>query len=218
MGLALFDLDNTLLAGDSDYSWGQFLIELGVVDRDEYERANRRFYEEYQAGRLDIHEFAAFAFRPLVSNSLADLERWRERFLHERVEPMMLDAGKEKIEAHRRAGDDVVIITATNRFITEPIASAFGVRHLLATEPEFRDGGFTGRIAGIPCFQQGKVARLEQWLARTGGSLDQSWFYSDSHNDLPLLERVTRPVAVDPDDELESVARRRGWEITSFRR
>ncbi len=217
MSLALFDLDNTLLAGDSDYSWGQFLIELGVVDRDEYEQANQRFYDDYQAGRLDIHEFAAFAFRPLVENALADLERWREQFLRERIAPIMLPAGREKIEAHRQAGDDIVIITATNRFITEPIAAAFGVSQLLATEPEFRDGAFTGRIAGIPCFQQGKVERLMQWLAETGGTLDESWFYSDSHNDIPLLERVVHPVAVDPDDALRVVAEERGWDMVSFR-
>ncbi|HGG58781.1 MAG TPA: HAD family hydrolase [Gammaproteobacteria bacterium] len=217
MSLALFDLDNTLLAGDSDYSWGQFLIELGVVDRDEYEQANQRFYDDYQVGRLDIHEFAAFAFRPLGENALVDLERWREQFLRERIAPIMLPAGREKIEAHRQAGDDIVIITATNRFITEPIAAAFGVSQLLATEPEFRDGAFTGRIAGIPCFQQGKVERLMQWLAETGGTLDQSWFYSDSHNDIPLLERVAHPVAVDPDDALRVVAEERGWDVVSFR-
>ncbi len=216
-GLALFDLDNTLLAGDSDYAWGQFLVEIGVVDARAYEAANERFYRQYQQGELDIHEFAAFAFRPLVDNERDQLLRWRERFMEEKIRPIMLDKGRETIEEHRQRGDQIVIISATNSFITRPIAQAFGVDHLLATEPEERDGRWTGRIAGIPCFQHGKVERLAEWLHQTGLNLDNSWFYSDSHNDIPLLEQVTHPIAVDPDDALAETARQRGWTITSFR-
>lgn len=217
MALALFDLDNTLLGGDSDYAWGQHLVEMGVVDGEHYERANRAFYELYKAGQLDIHAFAAFAFRPLVENTLEDLHRWRAEFLEQKIRPMMLAAGLARIDWHRSRGDEVLIITATNSFVTQPIADAFGVSELIATEPEREGERFTGRIAGIPCFQRGKVERLSQWLTERGRSLEESWFYSDSHNDLPLLEQVTYPVAVDPDATLKAVAIERGWPVTSFR-
>ncbi|MGF1642639.1 MAG: HAD family hydrolase [Thiotrichales bacterium] len=217
MTLALFDLDNTLLDGDSDYAWGQHLIELGVVDREHYEASNRRFYEQYQAGLLDIHAFARFAYQPLIDNPREDLMRWREDFMQRRVMPMMLETGRQRIDWHRRRGDAVMIITATNSFVTRPIADAFGVSELIATEPEQIDGRYTGRIAGTPCFQSGKVTRLEAWLAQNGGTLEESWFYSDSHNDVPLLERVSYPVAIDPDPQLRAIAVARGWPIASFR-
>ncbi len=218
MKLALFDLDNTLLAGDSDYAWGQFLVARGVVDGAAYEAANERFYAQYKAGELDIHEFARFAFRPLRDNPLPRLEAWRREFLDRCIRPMMLAEGQRRIDWHRAQGHEVVIITATNAFVTRPIAEAFGVRHLIATEPARDERGFTGEIAGTPCFQEGKVARLEEWLRERGVARPaESWFYSDSHNDLPLLERVHHPVAVDPDDTLARVARERGWPIRSFR-
>ncbi|MBA2410299.1 MAG: HAD family hydrolase [Gammaproteobacteria bacterium] len=217
MGLALFDLDNTLLAGDSDYEWGRFLVDRGVVNAAVYERENRHFYAQYNAGTLDIHEFARFAYGPLAVNSLATLDRWRAAYVEERIAPLILPRGRALIEQHRDAGRVPVIITSTNRFIAEPIAQALSVDHLLATEPEFIDGRYTGELAGIPCFREGKVARLRAWLGQTGLDLNDSWFYSDSHNDLPLLELVDHPVAVDADETLTAHARMRGWPIISLR-
>jgi HAD superfamily hydrolase (TIGR01490 family) len=217
MALAIFDLDNTLIAGDSDYLWGQHLISLGVVDGPSYEAANDRFYEDYRHGRLDIDAFLRFALRPLSEHPPAMLQRWRAEFIAERIDPILLPAAKALIERHRSAGDTLVIITATNAFVTAPIAERFGIEHLIATEPEQADGRFTGRVAGVPAFREGKVARLEQWLAARGESLDGSSFYSDSINDLPLLERVQWPAAVDPDERLARVAAERGWPIMSLR-
>jgi HAD superfamily hydrolase (TIGR01490 family) len=217
VSLAIFDLDNTLLVGDSDYEWGQFLVRRGIVDGETYEQANRAFYEQYKAGTLDIHEFARFAFRPLAENRLEDLLAWREDFMRERIAPIILPRARELLARHRGRGDTLMIITATNRFVTEPIAAELGVDHLLATDPEFRDGRYTGEIAGIPCFQAGKVRRLEDWLAEHGETLAGSHFYSDSHNDLPLLERVDHPVAVDADATLAEIASERGWHQMSLR-
>ena len=217
MSLAIFDLDNTLLGGDSDYLWGQFLVERGLVDGVFYERENQRFYDQYRAGTLDIYEFLTFMLRPLASNPLAELLNWRAQFLEAKIRPILLPRAMELVQQHRTAGDTLLIITATNRFITEPIAEMLGVPNLLATEPEFLDGRYTGRPAGIPCFQQGKVERLNAWLAETGHDLAESWFYSDSHNDLPLLSRVAYPVAVDPDDALAEYAQERGWPMISLR-
>ncbi len=217
MAMAIFDLDNTLLGGDSDYLWGQFLIEAGVVDAEAYRAANRRFYEQYQAGTLDIREFLRFALEPLADNEPEDLYAWRERFLREKIEPIALPAAFELIEEHRLAGDTLMIITATNHFVTEPIARLFGIEHLLATRPEMRHGRFTGEFTGTPTFREGKVAALEEWLAEYGRDLAGSWFYSDSHNDIPLLERVDNPVAVDADTRLTETAQRRGWRVMSLR-
>jgi HAD superfamily hydrolase (TIGR01490 family) len=218
MSLAIFDLDNTLLGGDSDYLWGQFLVEQGLVDGEAYERENQRFYDRYRAGTLDIHEFLAFMLRPLAENPLAELLDWRNRFMEEKIQSILLPKATELLNRHRAAGDTLLIVTATNRFITEPIAELLDIPNLLATEPEFVDGRYTGRSSGIPCFQHGKVARLDQWLVENDRDLAGSWFYSDSHNDLPLLDRVTYPVAVDPDDTLAEHARQRGWPIISLRR
>ena len=217
MALAIFDLDNTLLGGDSDYLWGQFLIEQGLVDGEHYERENQRFYDEYRAGALDIHAFLMFMLRPLAEHPLPELLAWRERFLEEKIQAILLPKADELLDRHRTAGDTLLIITATNRFITAPIAERLGVPHLLASEPELIDGRYTGRPTGIPCFQHGKVERLAAWLTETGGDLAESWFYSDSHNDLPLLDQVTYPVAVDPDATLAHHARERGWPIISLR-
>lgn len=217
MTLAIFDLDNTLLAGDSDYEWGQFLCEHGIVDRDAYERANQHFYEQYKAGTLNIHEFARFAFRPLTEHPLDRLQAWRAQFMDERIHPIILPRARELLSEHRERGHILMIITATNRFITEPIATELGVDHLLATDPQFRDGKFTGEIEGTPCFQGGKVERLEAWLKNHDTNLDGSWFYSDSHNDIPLLERVDHPVVVDADVPLTQLAAERGWPSISLR-
>jgi HAD superfamily hydrolase (TIGR01490 family) len=217
MTLAIFDLDNTLLGGDSDYLWGQFLVEQGLVDGEAYERENQRFYDDYEAGTLDIYEYQAFMLRPLTEYPLTEILAWREQFIAEKIQPILLPKAVDLLERHRTAGDTLLIVTATNRFITAPIAERFDVPHLLATEPEFTEGRYTGRPVGIPCFQHGKVQRLDQWLAETGHDLAESWFYSDSHNDLPLLGRVTYPVAVDPDATLAQHARERGWPIISLR-
>jgi HAD superfamily hydrolase (TIGR01490 family) len=215
--LAIFDLDNTLLAGDSDYLWGVFLSERGIVDRDYYERENERFYQEYREGRLDIHEFLRFSLRPLRDQEPARLESLREAFLRERIDPIILPAARRLLERHRRRGDTLMIITATNAFVTGPIAARLGVEHLIATEPERVDGRYTGEVAGEPSFQHGKVRRLEQWLRKHAGDLAGSSFYSDSHNDIPLLERVEHPVAVDPDQQLAAHATAWGWPILSLR-
>lgn len=217
MALAIFDLDNTLLAGDSDYLWGQFLAAEGVVDGAHYARENARFYREYKEGTLDIQEFLRFSLRPLRDNPRAFLEALRERFVVELIEPIMLQAAKDLVESHRQAGDTLMIITATNAFVTSPIAARFGIEHLIATLPAEADGRFTGEPAGLPAFREGKVERLAAWLAAYRADLAGSAFYSDSHNDLPLLERVDRPVAVDPDPLLRETAIRRGWPIISLR-
>ncbi len=217
MGLAIFDLDNTLLDGDSDYLWGQFLVERGIVDRDYYKRENDRFYEEYRTGTLDIHEFLNFTLEPLARHDLETLQRWREQFMAEKIRPIILPKARELLSQHRQQGHRLLIITATNAFITRPIADELGVADLLATEPEMKDGRYTGRVAGTPCFREGKVQRLKEWLQHTGQNLAQSWFYSDSHNDLPLLELVTHPLAVDPDETLAQHAEMKGWPIISLR-
>jgi HAD superfamily hydrolase (TIGR01490 family) len=220
MRLALFDLDNTLLAGDSDFEWGQFLVDRGVLERQAYEAQNREYYEQYVAGTLDIHEYLGFALRPLAAHSAADLGRWHDEFMRLRIRPMMLPAARALVRRHGDAGDLCAIITATNSFVTAPIAREFGVPHLIATEPEMHEGRYTGRLAGTPCFREGKITRLQGWLAGMGRTLaefSESVFYSDSHNDLALLERVSRPVAVDPDDALGAEAAKRGWAVISLR-
>jgi len=217
VSIALFDLDNTLIAGDSDFLWGCFLVEQGIVDGASYERANRRFYDQYKVGELDIHEFLAFQLRPLAEHDLQQLQRWRAQYVEEKIVPILLPKARQLIARHRDRGDTLVVITATNRFITSPIVELYGIEHLLATEPELVDGRYTGGVAGIPCFQDGKVRVLEDWVADRQLSLEDSSFYSDSHNDLPLLSRVSWPTAVDPDEILEAHARQRDWPVISLR-
>jgi HAD superfamily hydrolase (TIGR01490 family) len=213
--LVLFDLDNTLLTGDSDFEWAQFLIDQGVLDREVYEARNQAFYDQYMAGTLDIHEFLDFQLKPLSRHPRVQLDAWHRQYMEVKIRPMVRAQARALIGRHR--GDLCAVITATNSFVTAPIAREFGVDHLIATEPEQRGGEFTGRVSGIPCFKEGKVKRLEAWLAEQGRTLaafTESWFYSDSHNDLPLLERVTHPVAVHPDEKLRAHAARSGWKIT----
>ena len=217
MALALFDLDNTLLGGDSDYLWGRFLVEQGLVDGERYEQENARFYAQYHAGTLDIREFLRFALQPLASHDLATLHAWRAQYLKDKIAPILLPAAQDLVEKHRAQGDTLLIITATNRFVTEPIAALYGIEHLLATDPEMVAGRYTGEISGVPCYREGKVQRLEMWLADQGMEMGESWFYSDSHNDLPLLECVTHPVAVDPDETLRQEAESKGWPVISLR-
>lgn len=216
MKLALFDLDHTLLDGDSDALWGRFLVAEGVVDETEYRREGARYRAEYRAGRLDIHEFMEFGLRPLKLHPRARLEAWRERFVDEYVRPRITSAARELLARHRGLGHTLAIITATNRFISTPIAAELGVPHLIATEPEEVAGRYTGGVAGAPCFREGKVSKLEAWLA--GSVPEETWFYSDSHNDLPLLTRVQHPVAVNPDEMLAAVAAERGWPVLAIRR
>lgn len=216
MSLAIFDLDNTLIGGDSDYLWSQFLTENGIVD-EQHQRENQRFYDEYVAGTLNIYEFLTFQLAPLAAHDIDTLLTWRARFLEEKIAPIMLPSATKLIEKHKNSGDTLLIITATNSFVTAPIASNLGIEHLIATEPEMDHGQYTGNVAGTPSFKEGKVERLNCWLKATGHNLDSSWFYSDSHNDLPLLERVTHPVAVDPDEILAKEATAREWPIISLR-
>ncbi len=217
--LALFDLDNTLLSGDSDYEWAQFLVERGVLERAEYEARNQHFFRQYKEGRLDILEFLEFQLAPLARYPREKLDEWHGEFMRTKIEPMIRAKGMELVQRHLRDKHLCAIVTSTNAFITAPIAREFGVEHLLATELEVKDGRFTGKPSGTPCFREGKVTRLAEWLAdqgRTLASFTAIWFYSDSQNDLPLLEHVTHPVAVDPDDVLRREAGKRGWQVISL--
>jgi len=219
MRLALFDLDNTLLAGDSDFEWAQFLIDQGVLDRELYEARNQEFYDQYKAGTLDIHEFLDFQLKPLARHPRAQLDAWHRNYMAAKIIPMIAPGTAELLQRH--ADDVCMIVTATNSFVTAPIARHLGVPHLIATEPEQVNGDFTGRVAGAPSFREGKVTRLEQWLAEQGktwAEVTESWFYSDSLNDLPLLARVHHPVAVDPDATLREHAEAQGWPVISLRR
>lgn len=217
MSLAIFDLDNTLIAGDSDHLWGEFLIDQGRVDAGHYRERNDFFYQAYQQGTLDIHAYLEFALAPLRGFSQNELAALHLAFMQHKIHPILLPKAKTLIEQHRNNGDTLLIITATNRFITEPIARLLEIPHLLASEPELQDGRYTGRAIGIPCFQDGKVKRLQDWLNTTGQDLSTSYFYSDSANDIPLLQAVSHPVAVDPDTRLRDFALANNIPIISLR-
>jgi HAD superfamily hydrolase (TIGR01490 family) len=217
MALAIFDLDNTLIAGDSDHSWGQFLCAEGLVDAQRFSHDNDRFYQDYQEGRLDIYAYLRFALAPLTGRSIEEVARLQQQFMRDWVEPMLLPAAFELLDKHRNRGDELVIITASNTVVTGPIAERLGVATLMGCDTEIVGGKYTGQPTGVPSFQEGKVTRLQDWLATTGHSLTGAWFYSDSHNDLPLLERVDNPVATDPDPQLAAGANDRGWPIISLR-
>lgn len=216
MTLALFDLDHTLLQMDSDHGWGQFLIEKELVDADRYAQANQYFYTQYQAGTLDIHEYAAFSYQFLSQHDMGTLQALHQEYMATSVRTHISQKARALVDQHREQGDTLVMITATNSFITRPIATEFGIPHLLAVEPKIENGRYTTQIDGIPTFREGKVQRLQQWLANSQESLSGSTFYSDSHNDLPLLETVDKPVAVDPDERLRVVAEERGWPVISL--
>ncbi len=217
MPLALFDLDNTLLAGDSDYAWGEFLVHEGKVDPDHYAHMNTQFYEDYQQGKLDIYEYLRFALAPLAKIEPQELVELHHKFMDQVVSKMWLPAAQALVDKHRAAGDQLMVISATNRFIVEPICHRFGINEIIATEPEQLDGRYTGRVSGVPSYQQGKVTRLQQWLETKGESLQGSHFYSDSINDLPLLQVVDRAVAVNPDELLLAEAVQRGWPVLDLR-
>lgn len=217
MNLAIFDLDNTLINGDSDHAWGEFLVERNIVNREEYAHNNDQFYRDYKLGALDINAYLNFCLKVLAEHPLKQLLTWREQFLEEKIRPMLLPKAKALIEEHRNAGDTLLIITATNRFVTEPIAQLYGIDNLLASEAEKRNGCYTGKPTGVPCYQDGKITRLNQWLKQKEHSFTHRIFYSDSHNDLPLLKLVEKPVAVDPDPQLLKYASEQGWSIRSLR-
>lgn len=215
--LAIFDLDNTLLNGDSDHAWGEFLVNQGFVDGAYYESRNDQFYQDYKNGCLDINEYLEFALAPLSEHTMEELASMHQQFMTQSILPMQQAKAKELLENHRNQGDYLLIITATNSFVTRPIAELLGVDDILATEPEIIDNRYTGKVSGIPCFQQGKVTRLQQWLDQHQFSLKGSYFYSDSINDLPLLEATEKPIVVDADEKLTAIAADRGWVNISLR-
>ena len=219
MQLALFDLDHTLLSGDSDYEWTQYLVSKGIVDRTTHEARNAEFYEQYKAGIMDIHEFLDFQLRPLADHTRTDLEAWHADFMEAQIRPRLSQKARELVRKHLDAGDICAMVTATNSFVTGPIARELGIPHLIATIPAQENGRFTGKPRGLPSFREGQIARVDAWLESMGlwwTNFQRSWFYSDSHNDLPLLLRVTDPVVVDPDATLRAHAEKAGWPILSI--
>lgn len=225
MALAIFDLDNTLIAGDSDHLWGDFLVQHNIVDGDQYQSTNDQFYQDYLNGQLDIRAYQRFALKVLTDHPIEQLLQWREQFIHDVILPIMLPKANELLAKHRDRGDFLLIITATNDFVAAPIATLLGVDHLLATVAEQAStpisgqptAYYSGDISGVPCYREGKVTRLNEWLQASGHTLEDSCFYSDSHNDLPLLKVVDHAVAVDPDTELEREALAHGWPVLSLR-
>lgn len=217
MSLAIFDLDNTLIGGDSDVLWGEFLVERGFVDGDYYQAQNEEYYRQYQDSTLNIEEYLAFALQPLAQFQEEQLCALHQDFMTDKIAPIFLPKAQALVDKHRQSGATLLIITATNDFITTPIAQALNIDNLLASQAEKLNGLYTGRATGIPCFQQGKVTRLQQWLADCGETLEDSYFYSDSINDLPLLNLVDHPVAVDPDSRLQQYAVKQGFPVISLR-
>lgn len=218
MSLAMFDLDNTLIGGDSDYLWGEFLCEKGIIeDTASFQKMNEYFYQQYEVGKLDIYAWAEFSFKVLTEYSIDELNNLRQNFIQQKIEPIFLDKAQSCINQHKENGDTVLVITASNTFITAPIAEMYGINHLLATEPEFKDGRFTGKVSGVPCFQSGKIDNLMPWIEKHNKNLKGSYFYSDSHNDLPLLELVDNPVAINGDPRLTSTANKNGWPNLDWR-
>ena len=220
MNLALFDLDNTILAGDSDYNWSRFLIQEGYLDGAIHAEKNEKFYADYKAGTLDIFAFVEFQFKPLARNPRTVLNQLLKKYVEEVIKPMITEKARALVKRHQEEGDLIIVITATNSFITKPIAELFGIENLIGTDPEEKEGEFTGKVSGLPSFKEGKVTRLEAWLKGKNLSLasfEKSYFYSDSHNDLPLMQKVTHPVAVDSDDVLSEYAQSKGWPQISLR-
>lgn len=217
MNLALFDLDNTLIAGDSDHLWGEFLVEQNLVDGEAFKRQNDQFYEDYKKRQLDIRAYLRFALQPLSQFDSEQLKQLHQQFMGKKIEPIMLDKSRALLQKHRDQGDELVIITATNSFITGPIAQAYEVEHLIASEAEIRDGRYTGEPSGTPCYQEGKITRLKDWLQKRAQSYETSYFYSDSANDIPLLDFVDQAFAVDPDPDLLKYAQEQDFPVISLR-
>ena len=217
MSLAIFDLDNTLISIDSDHAWGEFLLEQGAVDPIAYREANERFMADYKAGTLDMAAFLEVALKPLADNTPEQLAAWHQQFMASKIEPHILSKAEELLARHRTRGDTLLIVTATNHFITAPIAERLGVDYLIAVNPEMEMVAIPGASPAPPVIGKAKITGLHEWLEDKDFTLDGAWFYSDSHNDLPLLEEVDHPVAVDPDDTLRQVAEQRQWRIMSLR-
>jgi HAD superfamily hydrolase (TIGR01490 family) len=217
MRLAIFDIDNTLIAGDSDLLWGEFLCERNYVDSNVYKAEHEKYYKDYLSGKLDINNFLKFQLKVLGENDLNLLKKWRKDFFEEKIRPVILPKAHQLIDKHRNQNHDLLIITATNRFIVEPIASEFKIENIIACEPEIYNEQFTGKFTGTPSYAEGKVERFNDWLKTIGRRLEESWFYSDSHNDIPLMKEVNHPVAVDPDESLKNEALKIGWSIISLR-
>jgi HAD superfamily hydrolase (TIGR01490 family) len=217
MSLAIFDLDNTLIGGDSDFLWGEFIGEEGIVDANAYRKKNEYFYQQYDLGTLDIYAWLEFCLEPLTRYSMTELQELHHRFMIQKIEPILLDKAQNCINRHKERGDTVLVITASTSFVTAPIVKKYGINHLLATEPEIKAGRYTGGVSGMPCFQSGKIDKLMPWLQKNEETLTGSTFYSDSHNDLPLLELVDNPVAVNADKILAKIAQTNGWDILNWR-
>ncbi len=217
MALTIFDLDNTLIDCDSDYEWGQFLVDKKLVDKSEYEVANKQFYEQYNDGTLDIIEYSAFSFKPLSLRSMEELAQLHNEFMQKVILPFIKPKAKDLVKRHRDQGDTLMIITATNTFVTAPIAQYFDIEHLIGVDPKIVDGRYTTEVEGTPSFKEGKVIRLNEWLEKNHQTMKGSTFYSDSHNDVSLLELVETPIAVDPDEQLEQIANDRGWQVISLK-
>ena len=218
--LALFDLDNTLLAGDSDYNWSLFLISEGLLDAKTHHDRNEQFYQDYKNGCLNIVEFLKFQLQLLSQHKKVFLDELHLKYMQKIIRPMMTVKAQSLVDQHKSAGDLCVVITATNSFVTKPIATAYGIEHLIGSDPEMLDGEYTGGVSGVPSFQEGKVTRINQWLAERGKKLsdfEKSYFYSDSHNDLSLMKLVTNPVAVDADNILTVHAKQQQWPLISLR-
>ncbi len=217
MALAIFDLDNTLIGGDSDYLWGEFLVKNNYVDSEAFANTNTQFYQDYQDGTLDITAYQRFALTPLSGQSMETLAQWHQQFMEQFIKPIILPKALALVNEHKAKGHRVMIITATNTFVTRPIGLAYGIEELLGTEGEIVNGRYTGEVAGIPTFQAGKVTRLNQWLKDNNETLAGSYFYSDSHNDLPLLKLVDHPVVVNGDKTLLNIAVEKNWPSISLR-
>ncbi len=217
MSLAIFDLDNTLIGGDSDFLWGEFIGEEGIVDANAYRKKNEYFYQQYDLGTLDIYAWLEFCLEPLTRYSMTELQELHHRFMIQKIEPILLDKAQNCINRHKERGDTVLVITASTSFVTAPIVKKYGINHLLATEPEIKGGRYTGGVSGMPCFQAGKIDKLMPWLQKNEETLTGSTFYSDSHNDLPLLELVDNPVAVNADKILTQIAEKKGWKVLNWR-
>ena len=217
MSLAIFDLDNTLIGGDSDFLWGEFIGEEGIVDANAYRKKNEYFYQQYDLGTLDIYAWLEFCLEPLTRYSMTELQELHHRFMIQKIEPILLDKAQNCINRHKERGDTVLVITASTSFVTAPIVKKYGINHLLATEPEIKAGRYTGGVSGMPCFQSGKIDKLMPWLQKNEETLNGSTFYSDSHNDLPLLELVDNPVAVNADKILTKIAEKKGWKVLNWR-
>lgn len=217
MNLAIFDLDNTLLNGDSDHAWGEFLVIKGLMDGDEFRQTNDHYYDLYLQGQLDIMAYLEFALKPLTQFSMSELAQLHDEFMDTMIKPMVTEQSRQLLEKHRSNDDYLLIITATNDFVTQPIADFLGVHDLIATQAEKNDQGYTGKVSGTPSFQAGKITRLNDWLNAREDSFTNTYFYSDSANDIPLLEFVDYPFAVDPDDRLKQHANDKGWPVISLR-